>query len=232
MVFEVPKLIIVNFLIQFFFQSCLKFCENGQQVEQILAKTDINDKLIQNLGKRLLFRISGLENWSMYSNFACFVSLRFSEEILKNLLKQAMSLWSDPIIAKAYVYKEVIHYTKLCLFFFTHLSPKMAQSMQDDIIRFVAQGLPNHFSSTDHRSIQLAKFFCETLTESLKLYEKRSEGIPKTLCQPEEEINQQLLKCVHTCKRSQHFWQNFQIDQLKTTTIQSCTGKCPDINTF
>ena len=222
-----------NIIIQFIFQSCLKFCENGQQVEEILAKTDINDKLIQNLGKRLLFRISGLENWSMYSNFACFVSLRFSEEILKNLLKQAMSLWSDPIIAKAYVYKEVIHYTKLCLFFFTHLSPEMAQSMQDDIIRFVAQGLPNHFSSTDHRSIQLAKFFCEIITESLKLYEKRSEGIPKTLCQPEEDINQQLLKCVHTCKRSQHFWQNFQIDQLKTTTIQSCTGKCPDIiNTF
>ena len=44
--------------------------------------------------------------------------------------------------------------------------------MQDDIIKSVAQGLPNHFSSTDHRSIQLAKFFCEILTESLKLYEK------------------------------------------------------------
>ena len=118
----------------------MKFCENGLQVEKILSKSTIDDRLIQDLGKRLLFRISGLQNWSMYSNFTCFISLRFGDEIVTNLLKQAMSLWSDPIIAKAYVYKEVIHYTKVCLLFFTHLSPKMALSIQDDIIKFIAQG--------------------------------------------------------------------------------------------
>ena len=97
--------------------------------------------------------------------------------------------------------------------------------MQDDIIKFVAQGLPNHFSSTDHRSIQLAKFFCEILTESLKLYEKRSEEIPKTLCQPEDEINQQLLKSVPKCKKSEHFWQNFKLEALNSKVIPAGNGE-------
>jgi len=202
-----------------FFKSCLKYCQNGEQVEEILIQTSLSDKIVQDLAKRLLFRLSALENWTMYSNFATFVSLRFDEEIVKNLLKQTMSLWSDPIIAKAYVYKEVIHYTKLCLVLFANLSPKVALSMQDDIMKFVAQGLPNHFSSTDHRSIQLAKFFCEILTESLKLYEKRNEEIPQTLRQPEDEINQQLLKSVPNCKKSKHFWQNFKLEKLNLKVI-------------
>ena len=94
----------------------------------------------------------------------------------------------------------------------------------------MTQGLPNHFSSTDHCSIQLAKVFCEILTESLKLYEKRSEEIPKTLCQPEDEINQQLLKCVHKCKTSKHFWKNFKIDQLNSKIAQATNGEYE--NTF
>ena len=81
-----------------FFQSCLKYCQNGEEVEEILAKTSLSDKIIQDLAKRSLFRLSAFDNWSMYSNFASFVSLRFDEEIVKNLLRQAMSLWSDPVI--------------------------------------------------------------------------------------------------------------------------------------
>ena len=84
------------------------------------------------------------------------------------------------------------------------------------------QGLPNHFSSSDHRSIQLAKFFCEIITESLKLYEKRSECIPNSLCQPIEEINQQLLNCLHNCRKSQHFWRNFKVEEMKS---KKPTGK-------
>ena len=81
-----------------FFQSCLKYCYNGEDVEEILAQTSLSDKIIQDLAKRSLFRLSAFDNWSMYSNFASFVSLRFDEEIVKNLLRQSMSLWSDPVI--------------------------------------------------------------------------------------------------------------------------------------
>ena len=75
-----------------FFQSCLKYCQNGEEVEEILAKTSLSDKRIQDLAKRSLFRLSAFDNWSMYSNFASFVSLRFHEEIVKNLLINDKSL--------------------------------------------------------------------------------------------------------------------------------------------
>ena len=67
-------------------------------------------------------------------------------------------------------------------------------------------------------SLQLAKFFCEILTESLKVYERRSEEIPQSIRRPEEPINQDLLFCVHKCDKSMVFWQNFRLDQFSKKT--------------
>lgn len=199
-----------------FFQSLLKYCQNGQEIEKILQNSQLNDSLLKEMAPRLLFRVSGgLDHWSMYSSFVCYLSKSVQESTFLELFKQALTLWSDPVIAKAYIYGEVIHYTKLCLLFFTHCSPGLALKVQDNIIKFVAQGLPNHFSSSDHRSIQLAKYFCEILTESLKLYEKRSESIPTTLSGPEEFINQQLLQSCHKCPTAMHFWTNFHLEKMK-----------------
>ena len=54
---------------------------------------------------------------------------------------------------------------------------------------------------------------------------KRSEEIPKTLCQPEDEINQQLLRCVHKCKKSEHFWQNFKLEQFNSQITPATNGE-------
>ena len=74
-----------------FFQSCLKYCQNGEEVEEILAKTSLSDKIIQDLAKRSLFRLSAFDNWSMYSNFASFVSLRCDEEIVNHKKKHILT---------------------------------------------------------------------------------------------------------------------------------------------
>ena len=65
--------------------------------------------------------------------------------------------------------------------------------------------------------LQLAKFFCEILTESLKVYEGRSEEIPQSIRRPDEQINQDLLCCVHKCDKAMVFWQNFKLDQFSKT---------------
>lgn len=192
-----------------FFRSLLKFAHDGDHMRQVMQKTQLGQPV--ELGQRLLFRIGGLQNWSMYSNLVCYLD----PIILKDLFLKCLSLWSDPIISKAYVYKEVIHYTKLSTLIFSHLAGETVLKIQDNIISLITQGLPNHFSSTDPRSITLAKFFCELLTESLKVYEKRSEEIPTSLIWPQEEINQQLLQSVHNCPAAQHFCQNFKIGSKK-----------------
>ena len=218
---KVPLLALTNLGRDSFFRSVLKFCDSGDQVYTILKGTDIQSKEWGEMSKRLLFRISGLDTWQMHANLVCFLRRKCDSETFFDLFEQSLTLWSDPIISKAYVYHEVIHYTKLSLLFFSHLSAAESLNGQDSIIKFVAQGLPNHFSSTDHRSIQLAKFFCEILTESLKLYEKRTPEIPKALKQPDEEINTQLLRSMHACERADNFWHSFELGSLPQTTTNT-----------
>ena len=61
----------------------------------------------------------------------------------------------------------------------------------------------------------MAKFFCEILTESLKFYEKKTEEIPGALKTPQEDINIELLKCLHKCEKSSNFWQNFNLGHFE-----------------
>ncbi len=212
------------------FQALLDYCESGNHLKDLLVKTALPPEHVKKVCQRLLFRSGGLKNWASYTKLVCFICSGCDWDIVQEMFRQVLTLWSDPVVAKGYVFGEVLHYTKLSVMFFSHLSPSQSLEMQEDLIRFVAQGLPNHFSSSDHRSIQLAKFFCELLTESLKLYEKRIDVIPHTLCNPAEDINHQLLtQGVHKCDNSETFWRNFQLGQLSPTFKES--PKAPAVST-
>ena len=70
----------------------------------------------------------------------------------------------------------------------------------------IARGLPNHFSSTDPRTVELAKFLCEFLTETIKLYEKRTDNVPEHLQRPDHELCQEVLGSFHLCSTTNQFW--------------------------
>ena len=207
-----------------FYKALIESCDSSEEVNAILQDSTLPGQMFENLVKTLLFSNSTFAHWKNYTTLVCYIAANHNA-LLVNVLKESMTLWSDPVIAKAYIYDEVIHYTKLSIFIFAHLSPEQALASQDMLIRLVGQGLPNHFSSTDPRSIQLAKFFCEVITESLKCHEKRSEGIPQAIYQPDHEINQDLLRCLHNCKISSVFWTNFHLDEFQMESTIASVGK-------
>ena len=137
-----------------FFKAFVEACDNSQEMVNVLRASNFVSEDMMELITKTLFNQGALCHWEHYANLVCFVS-KVHSPAMEFLLKQSMTLWSDPVIAKAYVYQEVIHYTKLSLFIFTHLPPEKANQSQDMLIRLVGQGLPNHFSSTDPRSIQV-----------------------------------------------------------------------------
>jgi len=146
------------------------------------------------------------------SLLVCFLARKLNGD-LDWILDESMTLWADPVIAKAYVHQEVIYYTQISLLIFSHMNPKVVLDHQDQLIKWITKGLPNHFTSTDHRSIQLAKYFCEIVTETLKAYDKKessSSVLPMTLVKPEEEVNRQMLQRVRCqCHNALAFWSMF-----------------------
>ena len=81
------------------------------------------------------------------------------------------------------------------------------------IVEQLGKGLPNHFNSTDYRTVKLAKMICDILTESLKHVGGGSAAAAKervdvmsytsddSLCN--DVISQY---CPDCCQRSQEFW--------------------------
>ena len=52
-------------------------------------------------------------------------------------------------------------------------------------------------------------FFTERtiqITETIKIYEGRSEKVPESIQNPEEELCLEIIGSFHLCKNSRHFW--------------------------
>ena len=194
------------------FKVLVENCEDNMNhliVILRLNKDEANDvKVLKTVARKLVLPTNAALNWQSVCTLISYLCLQLDAD-LAWLLNEALALWADPVIAKAYVYREVIHFTKISLLVFAHLSPESTLESQDKCIRLITQGLPHHFSSTDHRSIQLAKFFCEVITETLKIYEKRSGQMAASLAHPQDEVCQQLLQSIPKDKFTSNFWRNF-----------------------
>ena len=178
----------------------------------------LQDQITLETCSGILFSRQSFHEFSDYARFCCFSRLILKDEDFIGLLGQALTLWADQNIAKGHIGHEVVHFTRLAIVLFSHLSPALAtsQSCQADIIRLMTTGLPNHFSSTDPRSIQLAKYFCEVVTEFLRFYEGRAEdgAVPANVLDPVDPICKDMLaKTYHGgCDESKHFWSNFYLE--------------------
>ena len=196
------------------FKVLIENCEDKvNQLNLILRlNEEANDlQVLKRLARKLVLPTNAALNWQCICTLVSYLGLKLKSD-LAWLLFEALALWADPVIAKAYVYREVIHFTKISLLIFAHLTPESSLESQDRCIRLITQGLPHHFSSTDHRSIQLAKFFCEVITETLKIYEKRSDGqMAASLADPQDEVCQQLLQCIPKHDFTSNFWKNFPV---------------------
>ena len=186
--------------------------DNLDKIDATISLDNGNEDIValKSMSKRLILRFNAL-NWHLVSLLVCFLAQKLNGD-LDWILDESMTLWADPVIAKAYVHQEVIYYTQISLLIFSHMNPKVVLDHQDQLIKWITKGLPNHFTSTDHRSIQLAKYFCEIVTETLKAYDKKesSSVLPMTLVKPEEEVNSQMLQRVRCqCHNALAFWSMF-----------------------
>ena len=56
-----------------------------------------------------------------YKRAVCFVSRLVEPSAFTDLFVRMMRLWADPVIAKAHVAQEVVHYSKLVFVGFVHM---------------------------------------------------------------------------------------------------------------
>lgn len=156
---------------------------------------------------RILFDRRSLHNGEAFVNLVCYLRRCVKNSDLYKLLLRSMELWGDPVIAKGHVTDEIVHYTKVCFIILYHLEPStLSGKGQLALAERLSAGLPNHFNSTDPRTVVLAKFFFQLLTETIKYYENPEEEVCEELNHPEDEMCRLVLDSFHLCDKSEHFW--------------------------
>jgi hypothetical protein len=146
-------------------------------------------------------------NPDAYLNLICCLSHCLKQGELLQLLLKCLDLWSDKVIARAHVSYEIVHYTKISFIVFYHILPEtLAGKAQMGVVERLVKGLPNHFNSTDPRTVNLAKFFSQLITDTMKHYQDKEEQIDEEVKNPEEELCRQVLDAFHLCGKTDHFW--------------------------
>ena len=135
--------------------------------------------------------------------FVCYLSRVSESKTLLKMLKRSLKIWGDPIIARGYVQREVVQCTKLALALLSHCDPDSIVASEMDVAELLVTGLPNHFNSTDGRIVQLAKFFSEVVTETMKRFKDAEHVINVDI--GDFELGLEALKAVHECDKTKTF---------------------------
>ena len=212
-----------------FFRSILSYSEGSAMAQCVINRLTIESKDV--LFKLVLSRAS-FRGIGIYRRLVCVLSRLSvdSKETIGTMLIKVMQAWADPIIARAHVTAEIIHYTHLVFVLFYHLASdkNILQKYQNQIVEQLAKGLPNHLNSTDYRTISLAKMMCELVTESLKVHtgngtdEKLDRKFIQSLS--ENEICQDVLMGYHKdcCKEASSFWMHkYSVSQTNVYSPRS-----------
>ena len=205
-----------------FFRSILSYSESSRMAQCVINKLTTESKDV--LFKLVLSRVS-FHGIGIYRRLVCVLNRLSvqSNETIGAMLIKVMQAWADPIIARAHVTAEIIHYTHLVFVLFYHLASNknILQKYQNKIVEQLAKGLPNHLNSTDYRTISLAKMMCELITESLKFHtgsgtdETLNEKFIETLA--ENDLCQDVLMGYHKdcCKEASSFWMyKYSVSQI------------------
>ena len=119
-----------------FLKSMFRNSEAAADIVPVLKSVPAS-KLQTVFNKLLLSRTSFAET-EIFSRVVCYLSLSLDPEVfVQHVLLPVMALWADPVIARAYVKAEVVHYCKLIVIIFSHLSSQTVLRFQMDIVEKV-----------------------------------------------------------------------------------------------
>ena len=183
----------------------INYLADGAQILSALGP-DVAYTCREALAK-ILFDRRSLHSDEAFVNLVCYLSRCVKNNDLYMVLLRCMELWGDPVIARGHVTEEIVHYTKICFIIFYHLEPStLSGKGQLPLAERLSVGLPNHFNSTDPRTVVLAKFFFQLLTETIRHFENPKEKVSDELSFPQDEICRLVLDSFHSCDKSEHFW--------------------------
>ena len=211
-----------------FFKTILKYSENSEMVCCIINQLT---KVSSDILFKILISRASFGNIVIYKRLVCTLS-RFSTEKKDNnigvVLIKVMQAWADPVIARAHVSSEIIHYTHLVFVLFYHLvsNKHLVHQYQQKIVEHIAKGLPNHLNSTDFRTVSLAKMMCELITESLKFYTGLNKGETLNESFIHNYLGDYLCKEIlegyenACCEAASKFWMSkYSVSNMSTSSI-------------
>ncbi len=157
---------------------------------------------------KVLLDCRALARFESYTNLICWLSISLKQEELVQILCRCLDLWGDPVISRGHVVQEIIHYTKVAFVTFTHVAPsELSPAIRGRIVERLVKGTPNHFNSSDPRTVVLAQFLCRLVTDSLSHFDNPEENkIDDEVQTPNDELCRDVLDSFHLCGNSKHFW--------------------------
>ena len=159
------------------------------------------------------------------ARLGCYLASCLNESEMLGLLEKALVLWGDPVIARAHLTREVVHCAKLVLLLFSHSAKAAVLRRESRLIELLVKGLPNHFNSADGRTVEMAKYLSEVLTETLKWYGNEAHQLPEHISRPPDEFCAELVRgSIHSCDRTQDFWMKPSNVILKVEQARSPPG--------
>ena len=194
-------------------KSVVYHSNNAEVVERLLGKDLLRNSI--SLTSSVLFSSVNFTN-DCQTRLICCLAKCLDLKDLISLLEKALTLWADPVIAKAYISREVLRWTKVSFIIFFHIDPTILVQNQMKIIEKLVSGLPNHFNSSDGRTVILAKYFSELITETLNHYGKKDHPIPDQIASPDDPLCRELLHCFHRCETSTGFWYQASLNEKMT----------------
>ena len=178
--------------------------ENSENLETFLGRNFLSAFKNEPFLARILFgsNLDAIEG----QKFVCYLSRQESgDEAMIHYLILGLEYWSDPVIARGFVRREIVHYTKLCLTLFAHCDPKVVLTSQMRLVELLVRGLPNHYNSTDPRTVTLAKFFSQILTESIKKFADPNHELSEDALRTEDDLCVETLEAIHDCSKTKTF---------------------------
>ena len=119
-----------------FLKSIFRNSASAEEIVPVL-KCVSAEKVRSAFNKLLLSRTSFAETEN-FSRVVCYLSLSLEpENFVQNVLLPVLALWADPVIARAHVKAEVVHYSKLIVIIFSHLSKEAVLKFQFSIVEKV-----------------------------------------------------------------------------------------------
>jgi len=119
-----------------FFKAIFRSSVTGEEAFPVLHA--VPEEKLRPVCAKIIFSRSSFAQTETFSKVVCFLNLALTpDNFVKKVFLPVLALWADPVIARAYVKSEVVHYSKLIFIVFTHLSEEVVSRFQSAIVEGV-----------------------------------------------------------------------------------------------